>query len=120
MLYKGDEGVNDTVCPPEGGPAEAEGLLASNLPLLDSARVKANSKLMLSASTPEHIAGVLVRNVNVIAWLEIELVYIKTTVLQISYYTTEIPPHWRLHDSKSLQVSWTLLSILVNIKSAVI
>ena len=30
MLYKGDKGISDAARPPEGGPAEAEGL--SSLP----------------------------------------------------------------------------------------
>ena len=63
MLYKGDKGVNDAACLPEGGPAEgnpaegdpaeAGGFSASSLPLLDNAhtRIKANSKLMPSASS---------------------------------------------------------------------
>ena len=38
MLYKGDKGVNDAARPPEGSPAQAEGLLPSSLPLLDNAR----------------------------------------------------------------------------------
>ena len=37
MLYKGNKGVNDAACAPEGGPAEARGLTASSLPLLDRA-----------------------------------------------------------------------------------
>ena len=32
VLYKGDKGVNDAVCPPEGGSAEARDLLATSLP----------------------------------------------------------------------------------------
>ena len=34
MLYIGDKGVNVAARPPEGGPAEAGGLSASNLPLI--------------------------------------------------------------------------------------
>ena len=62
MLYKGDKGVNDAARPPEGGPAEVGGLSASSLPLQDNvpsdtnakkpAGVKANNKLMPSASSP--------------------------------------------------------------------
>ena len=33
MLYKGDKGVSDATRPPEDGPTEAGGLLASSLPL---------------------------------------------------------------------------------------
>ena len=48
MLCKGDKVVNVAARQPKGDPAEAEDLSASSLPLL----VKANSKLMLSASFP--------------------------------------------------------------------
>ena len=34
MLYKGDKGVNVAAHPPKGGPAEAWGLPALNLPLI--------------------------------------------------------------------------------------
>ena len=38
MLSKGDKDVSDAACLREGGPAEAWGLSASILPLLDNTR----------------------------------------------------------------------------------
>ena len=38
VLYKEDKGVNVAARSPNGGQAEARGLSASSLPLLDSAR----------------------------------------------------------------------------------
>ena len=38
-LDKGDKGVNDVVCPPEGGPAKAGRHAASSLPLLVNAHL---------------------------------------------------------------------------------
>ena len=54
MLYKGDKGVNDAARPLKGSQAEVRGVSASSLPLLDSAPagVKANNKMMPSASSP--------------------------------------------------------------------
>ena len=34
MLFKSDKDVNDATRPPKGGPAEAEGFSALNLPLI--------------------------------------------------------------------------------------
>ena len=54
MLYKGDKGVNVAARPPEGGPTEAQGHTASSLLCRTMpASIKANSKLMLLAVTPE-------------------------------------------------------------------
>ena len=62
MLYKGDKGVNIAACEPKGGPAEAGGLSASNLPLIS---------IPYPAQMPEGPAKAKVFDSNVYVWLQL-------------------------------------------------
>ena len=65
MLYKGDKGIYDASRPPEVGPAEAGGLLASSLPWDIGRLARMSDSLLKSLSLQEAVVRFLYRSIDI-------------------------------------------------------